>query len=591
MKKKANKKRKKIMIISIVIVLVIGAVGTGFAMSSGKNNQSDDTTAFKTITATRGDVSLNVTASGNIEGSNSSIISSDVDALINSTEVSVGDYISEGDVLFGLDVEYLQDKLEDAEDQLENYNDTLNEKYESNDDLYVKAPVAGVVAEVNIKPGENASTMQAAYGSVIELATEAVMEAKINWAGYYEASDGEAMKVGVLGDGGTIDGFISEKDKTGYTVQINTLDYPEETYIDVYTLNDMYLGYGELYVPDEYAYKISGNNDVSAVYVTEGQWVSRGDKLFKYENSSISNQISDQKDTIEEQKEYIEEIKALIESPYIKSTTSGIVSKSYVNVNDGGAMIGEDDSLLEIVDGNALEVTVSVDELDVVTLEVGMMADVSIDALPDIVYEGELTDISRIGSTSGDITYYDAVVKLINPSEKILVGMSSSTEIKVQSVEDVVVVPVSALQYRGGSYFVYVPADEVPETASVSDEIQVLSARPNAENMTDEERTEMREKFENMTDEERAEMREQMTGGMTDTSAGIAVDESEAVLVPVEIGLMDEFYAEILSGISEGQTILIPSIAEDDSAATGMMMPGMMGGGTGQRPAGAQRPQ
>ena len=71
-------------------------------------------------------------------------------------------------------------------------------------------------------------------------------------------------------------------------------------------------------------------------------------------------------------------------------------------------------------------------------------------------------------------------------------------------------------------------------------------------------------------------------------TGGVEVDESEAVLVPVEVGLMDEFYAEIISGISEGQSILIPVIAEDDSADTGMMMPGMMGGMGGERPEGVR---
>jgi HlyD family secretion protein len=576
MKKKTNPKKKKAIILSIVAVLVIATVGTAFAVASGSKNNETGTT-FKTVTATRGDVSLNVSASGNIEGASATIISSNVNALINSTEVSVGDYINEGDILFGLDVAYLEDELEDAEDELESYNEDLSEDYESNDDLYVTAPVDGIISAVNAEIGENASAVGQAYGSVMQIATENKMEATLHWAKYYAPEEGETVSVGVYGYEGTIEATISEVSGYDFTVEVADATYPQDVYIDVRKLDDdTYIGWGELNVADDNLYTITGNSDIVAIYVSEGQWVTRGQNLFKYENSSLSNQISDQKDTIAEQEETIAEIKALIESPYIKSTVSGIVSKSYVDVDDGGATISEDDSLLEVVDGNALQVTVSVDELDVVTLEVGMAADVTIDAFPDSIYEGELTSISRIGEPSGDITYYDAVVKLIDPGDDILVGMSASTEIKVESVEDVVIVPVSALQYRNGGYYVYVPADDVPTVASVDNGTQVLSAEPNAENA------------ENMTDEDRAAMREKMSG---ETSTSIAVDESEAVLVPVEVGLMDEFYVEILSGISEGQVILIPEIAEDEDESATTMMPGMMGGGTGERPEGGQKPQ
>ena len=93
--------------------------------------------------------------------------------------------------------------------------------------------------------------------------------------------------------------------------------------------------------------------------------------------------------------------------------------------------------------------------------------------------------------------------------------------------------------------------------------------------MTDEQRQEMRERFQNMTDEERASMRQQFAGGGTppgganaavgaaNATAGAATTTSR---VNVEVGINNEDYIEIVSGLKEGDLVVLPTSASTSNS-------------------------
>ncbi|MFC5531967.1 efflux RND transporter periplasmic adaptor subunit [Cohnella yongneupensis] len=84
------------------------------------------------------------------------------------------------------------------------------------------------------------------------------------------------------------------------------------------------------------------------------------------------------------------------------------------------------------------------------------------------------------------------------------------------------------------------------------------------QNMTDEQRAALRDQFQNMTDEQRAAMREQFTGGgaapngTTGANAG-GTTVTTTSRVNVEVGINNEDYIEIVSGLTEGQTVVLPT--------------------------------
>lgn len=119
-------------------------------------------------------------------------------------------------------------------------------------------------------------------------------------------------------------------------------------------------------------------------------------------------------------------------------------------------------------------VSVTVGKSDLLKIKVGMEAVVT---SLDSDYEGEVVyvgatavdsssgiDLSSITSSimSGTSGANGALVKIKihNPDEKIVIGFDVDIKIKLQTVKDVLKVPVESVIYNNGSYFVYVYDEE-----------------------------------------------------------------------------------------------------------------------------------
>ena len=112
-----------------------------------------------------------------------------------------------------------------------------------------------------------------------------------------------------------------------------------------------------------------------------------------------------------------------------------------------------------------MTVDITVDELDILSLEVGMAADVTLDALPGQSFQGIITKINTYGVNSGGNTKYTVTVTL-DRAEKMLTGMSASVSITTATSESVPTLPAAAIQSQDGKSWVYTAYDEKTDTLS-----------------------------------------------------------------------------------------------------------------------------
>ncbi|MCX8006587.1 MAG: efflux RND transporter periplasmic adaptor subunit [Coriobacteriia bacterium] len=98
-----------------------------------------------------------------------------------------------------------------------------------------------------------------------------------------------------------------------------------------------------------------------------------------------------------------------------------------------------------------------VDEADVVDIKPGMKATVSLDSLPGRSFS---TTVERIGTASVVTptggTAFPVVLRLPGAKGSVLLGMNGTAEIVVESLEDVVSVPVEAVLEDAGQSYVFV---------------------------------------------------------------------------------------------------------------------------------------
>jgi HlyD family secretion protein len=154
----------------------------------------------------------------------------------------------------------------------------------------------------------------------------------------------------------------------------------------------------------------------------------------------------------------------------LKSTLDNLAKTTYDSPIDGiitslrveegevaiiGTMNNPGTVLLTIADLSVMEVEVEVDETDVVGVTLGQSANVRVDAFPDTVFKGKVTEVgsSAIQRTSGvsatqESKDFKVVVTLDNPDRKLKPGLSASADVIVAERTQALAVPISSLVLR-----------------------------------------------------------------------------------------------------------------------------------------------
>lgn len=112
---------------------------------------------------------------------------------------------------------------------------------------------------------------------------------------------------------------------------------------------------------------------------------------------------------------------------------------------DEGDDLKSGDEVLEIVSYDSLEVPIVIDEYDMKILEEGMQAIVTISSTDEKV-KGTITELSKKATVSDGVSYFNGIISL-DSSENISVGMSVEITVIISNIENVVAVPMAAIQY------------------------------------------------------------------------------------------------------------------------------------------------
>lgn len=121
---------------------------------------------------------------------------------------------------------------------------------------------------------------------------------------------------------------------------------------------------------------------------------------------------------------------------------------------------------IEIQSTESLCMNLSVSESDINKIEIGDTVDITVTATNEKI-EGYITSISEVGTYSSSGSYFTAIVTFEN-NGNLKIGMSASCEIIIESAENVVSVPLEAVQEDdNGKYVVVVKSNGTTENVSV----------------------------------------------------------------------------------------------------------------------------
>jgi HlyD family secretion protein len=131
-----------------------------------------------------------------------------------------------------------------------------------------------------------------------------------------------------------------------------------------------------------------------------------------------------------------------------------------------------------LADLSSLHVDTTVDELDIAAVRIGQPVEITLDALPDLLLNGEVAQIDLAPVTGSTTTEFPVVVRLGATEARVRVGMTAALSILVARAEDVLLVPNWALRLEPGSPQIYVrvlgpagQAQQVPVTLGLRSDL------------------------------------------------------------------------------------------------------------------------
>ena len=139
----------------------------------------------------------------------------------------------------------------------------------------------------------------------------------------------------------------------------------------------------------------------------------------------------------------------------VRSPVDGVVSNLKAQEN---YLVDTDSSLLEIIDSNDLRIIVEIPEYNSQAVKIGQSVKVRQDISDDDkVYDGEITKISRLSTTSiltsENVLEADVKTKEVIPN--LIPGFKIKAVLQLKADEKNIIIPKIALQSENGKYFVF----------------------------------------------------------------------------------------------------------------------------------------
>ncbi len=546
-KAQKRRKRKKVVktVVRILVILAVLGIAAGFVYTRFfKEEAAPRTVTYTYAEVGRRDIVEELSGSGTLESADAYTLSTRVGGDILSDTFAEGDTVKEGDVLYELDSSEMDEKLERAKKNLSKAQETYNEKLADRKELTVTAPIGGIVSGLSVNEGDTlrADTQLLKLTNVDTLTlTE-----------YYSVEYMDEIKVGttatvsIPGQMLNVSGRVSKVSALTRTSETGVICFPVT--IEIENPGSLVVGtsatawIGEIYptITDTAGLSASATKTVtvkvagelSALHVENGDIVKAGTVLAIFDGENLEDEIENAWDAVEDAQLSLDNLNDTLESYTLTAPIDGTVVRKILKAGET-AEGGE--TLCMIYDLSYLTVTLNIDELDIKKVSVGQSATVTADAMEGTVFAGTVTRVGVNGTTSGGVTTYPVDVR-IDETDGLLPGMNVDIIIAVKEAKNVLTVPVDAVERNN-----------------------------------------------------------RVTVKNADGSTGEGAPEG-CSYVTVEIGLADEDYVEIISGLSEGDTVAyIKRTASSGNSFGFGMMPGMMGGNMGgtrpQGTMGGTRPQ
>ena len=451
-----NKKRKKRKILitvgSVVLVAALALTVTVVGLQKRvRENFGRSGTEVLSYEASIGTISTTVSGSGTLAEVDLEELTVPEGVEVKEIQVEQDDVLAKGDLLATVDMASVLSAMSAVQDELEVLGDKISDASGDKVSSTVKAGVSGRVKMIYAQKNESVVSCMAEHGALALVSLDGYMALDLETDTLAVGDKVKVVRENGAEIGGTVETVLGGK--ATILVTDNGPKYDEE--VKVLDTEGRELGAGKLYVHSPLA--VTGYaGTISAVKVSENAKVSASTSLFQLKDTATSANYDTLLRNRSELEEELMELLTIYRDGAVLAPFDGKVST--VDHSDEATT-----SLVTMTPNTQMSVTISIDETDILALELGQEADITVSSVRDAPFIGTVTEISKVATTSSGVSYYSAVVTL-DKDEKMLPGMSADVDVKIEGVDDAILIPVDALRQTSAIYYVYTSYDEETET-------------------------------------------------------------------------------------------------------------------------------
>ena len=498
----------------MVPVVCVAVLGGWFILRPDRAQDANVDVNYVQTTPEKRDLSNSLSGTGTLNPANTYNVKSLVAGKVLTSTIEEGDIVEEGTVLYTVDASDATTKAEQASITLQqaqrSYDKTVDRQY-------VRAEVAGVVATLKVAKGDEVTSGQEV--AVIRDSSKMVLHLEFPAADAAAFSVGQSAEVTLDGTFETLTGTVTAVTGTDtlstgnlltrtVTITVRNAGGLTTAQAATATINGVSCIAAKCFeYQAERTLTTLAAGTVTAINVQEGGAVNKDDIVLQISGEDLTEAIQSAAETLRSAELNMDNLQEAMNNYTVTSPISGTIIEK--NAKAGDALTAGAD-LCTIYDLSYLVMVINVDELQVSDVSVGQSVQVTADAVPDKTYTGTVTRVSMKGSSNGGTTTYPVTVR-IDETEGLRPGMNANAEIVIAEAGNALAVPNAAI-VRGG--YVLVTKDS-PSAANADPDMTAPEGY---------------------------------------------------VYVPVKIGVSDDDYTQIISGVTGNDTVAYDpsSVSTDD---------------------------
>ncbi|MFO8060139.1 MAG: efflux RND transporter periplasmic adaptor subunit [Bacillota bacterium] len=466
---------------AIVVILVI--VGGYYAYHA---LMPDDAQAGGPVYATaeviRDDLSVTIEGFGKLNPIYSSSIQTETGGFLESLTIKQGDTVHEGQIVGRIRNEELVNEIRTLELDMERTVDSLASVLgvpedqvlfaDPNRGISLVAPIDGRVVDLNIEENEqierNALVARIVDDSKVRIVAEFTpsqfshvsndMEVELRFKDFSDSLTGtvvDANPIQIPRGTHFVHTVTIETENPGLLRPGQQLDVVIPGSVTVAAVVDSY--------NDETVVWSSAEGTIASVAVREWQQVETGEVLAELGGMDTRRFIYDEQMKIRDLQEQLGQKRQLLDRTEIRSPIDGVVAYAMQNY---GYELQPGQHIASIIDNTRMALDIQVDEIDIVHIEEGLEATVTVEAFPGEVFPAAVVRVDFMGHDEEGITVYGVYLE-VEQTKNIQPGMSANVSIYVAETTGALLVPIEAVYDVEGTAMVDVLVDDKPEPTAV----------------------------------------------------------------------------------------------------------------------------